>query len=135
MAGERPVPEGSWATSAAVRSTMLGNRGRDTGPELRIRSILHRKGLRYRVSAPPVPGVRRTADLVFTRAKVAVFVDGRFWHECPDHYRPARANSAFWGEEKERNRAKDEATDEILAQAGWAVVRVWEHEAPEAAAE
>ncbi|MFD5385266.1 very short patch repair endonuclease [Streptomyces sp. NPDC127074] len=134
MVGERPLPEGSWASSAATRSTMRGNRGRDTAPELRIRSLLHREGLRYRVSARPLPGVRRTADIVFTRARVAVFVDGCFWHGCPDHCRPARTNSDFWRAKIDGNRARDAQTDRFLAEAGWRAIRIWEHEDPVRAA-
>ncbi|MFF3994566.1 very short patch repair endonuclease [Streptomyces cyaneofuscatus] len=134
MVGERPLPEGSWASSPATRSTMRGNRGRDTTPELRIRSLLHREGLRYRVSARPLPGVRRTADLVFTRARVAVFVDGCFWHGCPDHCRPARTNSDFWRAKIDGNRVRDAQTDQLLVEAGWRAIRIWEHEDPVRAA-
>lgn len=134
MVGERPVPEGSWASSAATRSAMRANRGRDTAPELRIRSLLHREGLRYRVSARPLPRVRRTADLVFSRARVAVFVDGCFWHGCPDHCRPARTNSDFWRTKIDGNRARDAQTDQLLAEAGWRAIRIWEHEDPVEAA-
>ncbi|MFE0000619.1 very short patch repair endonuclease [[Kitasatospora] papulosa] len=134
MVEKRPVPEGSWASSSATRSVMRGNRGRDTAPELRIRSLLHQEGLRYRVSARPLPGVRRTADLVFSRARVAVFVDGCFWHGCADHCRPARTNSDFWRTKIEGNRARDAQTDQILADAGWRAIRIWEHEDPVRAA-
>jgi DNA mismatch endonuclease (patch repair protein) len=107
---------------------MQGNRGRDTRPELALRSQLHALGLRYRISARPVPDVRRTADVVFTRARVAVFVDGCYWHGCPDHHRPARQNSEFWTAKIEGNRRRDAAVSQMLTQAGWQVVRVWEHE-------
>ncbi|RCV51407.1 very short patch repair endonuclease [Marinitenerispora sediminis] len=128
LVGPRPAPDSSWASSDAVRSVMRGNRGRDTKPELRLRSLIHRQGLRYRVGVRPLPELRRTADLVFTRARVAVFVDGCFWHGCPAHLRPASRNSEFWREKIEANRARDEETDRILTEAGWKVVRVWEHE-------
>ncbi len=124
----------SWASSDAVRKQMQANRSRDTRPELELRSRLHELGLRYRVSARPVPSVRRTADLVFTRAKVAVFVDGCFWHGCPDHYRPARVNKEFWQNKIQGNRQRDAETDKLLENAHWTVVRVWEHEQPETAA-
>ena len=129
-----PVSEGSWASSPAVRAVMRGNRGRDTRPELAVRSAAHALGLRYRVGVSPLPGVRRTADLVFPKAKVAVFVDGCFWHGCPDHYRPARRNSEFWATKIEGNIARDADTDSHLTRAGWRVIRVWEHERPTAAA-
>ncbi|MGW3327081.1 very short patch repair endonuclease [Streptomyces virginiae] len=129
-----PTPPDSWASSDAVRAVMRANRGRDTRPELRLRSLLHRAGLRYRVSTRPLPGLRRTADLVFTKAHIAVFVDGCFWHGCPEHYRPSTRNSEFWQRKIETNRARDAETDLRLGEAGWNVVRVWEHEDPEEAA-
>lgn len=135
LVGPRPVPEGSWATSRAVRASMRGNKGRDTKPEKRIRAILHREGLRYRVSQRPVAELRRTADLVFTKARVAVFVDGCFWHGCPEHHRPAARNSEFWSAKIEANRARDEETTRLLVDAGWRVIRIWEHEVPEEAAQ
>lgn len=122
------------ATSVDVRASMQGNRSRDTKPELALRSRLHALGLRYRVSARPVPDVRRTADIVFTRAKVAVFVDGCYWHGCPDHLRPARQNSEFWTGKIEANRQRDADVNQMLTQDGWQVVRIWEHEDPSEAA-
>lgn len=130
-----PKEAGSWASTPAVRESMKGNRGRDTTPELRLRSSLHARGLRYRVSTRAIPGVRRTVDVVFPRVKVAVFVDGCFWHGCPEHYRPANTNSEFWRDKIEGNRRRDADTDRILAESGWAVVRVWEHQDPESAAD
>lgn len=118
-----------------TRKSMQGNRSRDTRPELALRSLLHRRGLRYRVAARPLPGVRRTADIVFTRAKVAVFVDGCFWHRCPLHYREPASNVGYWREKARRNVERDRETDALLAAAGWAVVRVWEHEGVSGAAE
>ncbi|MGW1130881.1 very short patch repair endonuclease [Streptomyces griseoluteus] len=120
--------------SDSVRSVMRANRGKDTKPELRLRSLVHGAGLRYRVSIRPLPGLRRTADLVFVKARVAVFVDGCFWHGCPKHLRPARQNSEFWSDKIAANRARDEETTHVLAEAGWTVVRVWEHEDPADAA-
>jgi len=124
----------SWASSAATRAVMRANRGRDSRPELALRSAVHARGLRYRVNFQPVPGLRRTADLVFTRAKVAVFLDGCFWHGCPEHLRPARINESFWSTKIAGNRQRDLDTDRQLAEAGWTVIRVWEHEDPRAAA-
>jgi DNA mismatch endonuclease (patch repair protein) len=82
-----------------------------------------------------VPEIRRTADLVFTKARVAVFLDGCYWHGCPEHYRPSRTNEEFWREKIGGNRTRDVETDSLLRAAGWTVVRVWEHEDPGAAAE
>lgn len=113
---------------------MQSNKSRDTKPELALRSAVHARGLRYRVSAKPLAGVRRTADLVFTRAQVAVFLDGCFWHGCPEHHTVAAANATFWAEKVENNRARDRNTDERLAAAGWVSIRIWEHEDPQEAA-
>ncbi len=113
---------------------MLGNRNRDTRPELAVRSAVHRLGLRYRVASRPLPGLRRTADLVFRRARVAVFVDGCFWHGCPDHHVLPATNSDYWTGKVGINRARDTDTDQRLAAAGWECVRIWEHEDPSEAA-
>jgi len=107
---------------------MQSNKSRDTKPELALRSAVHARGLRYRVSAKPLAGVRRTADLVFPRAKVAVFLDGCFWHGCPEHHTVASANAKFWADKVEGNRKRDRDTDGRLAEAGWVSVRIWEHE-------
>ncbi|MFE9963780.1 very short patch repair endonuclease [Streptomyces sp. 900116325] len=128
------IPEGSWARSAATRASMQANKGKNTKPEMRLRSILHRKGLRYRVSVRPVPSLRRTADVVFTAVKVAVFVDGCFWHGCPEHGSTPASNREFWARKIAVNRMRDAETTALLEQAGWTVVRVWEHIAPEEAA-
>jgi DNA mismatch endonuclease (patch repair protein) len=109
---------------------MQGNRGRDTRPELALRRAAHALGLRYRVSVRPLPAFRRTADLVFPRAKVAVFLDGCFWHGCETHHTVAATNAGYWAEKVVRNRERDRETDRALADAGWAVIRVWEHEDP-----
>lgn len=132
---EEPLPEGSWASSPAVRRSMAANKGRDTGPERRLRSALHKQGLRYRVSVRPDEALRRTADIVFVKARVAVFVDGCYWHGCPDHHRPSSKNTEFWERKITGNQARDEETNTRLAASGWTVVRVWEHEDPDEAAQ
>lgn len=131
------IPEAgdSWAVSPAVRAVMKANRSRDTKPELALRSAAHRLGLRYRVDAAPIKDLRRRADLVFPKAKVAVFSDGCYWHGCPDHYRPARRNDKFWNDKISKNQERDRDTDSKLADAGWLVLRVWEHEDPVEAAD
>lgn len=129
------LPDGSWASSAGVRASMKGNRGRDTAPELALRSLLHRRGLRYRVSTRPLKNSRRTTDIVFPRAKVAVFVDGCFWHGCPEHHRPSSVNSAFWREKIKGNRRRDVETTAMLKAEGWTVIRAWEHDDPAATAD
>jgi DNA mismatch endonuclease, patch repair protein len=107
---------------------------RETGCETAVRSAVHALGLRYRVHRRPEADLRREADLVFPREKVAVFVDGCFWHGCPEHHRVPTAHSEWWAWKFERTRARDEQTDRVLRQRGWVVVRVWEHEEPGKAA-
>ena len=131
MARSSGVPA---ASSPAAEKRMKATRRRDTAPELAIRSALHRAGLRYRVDKAPLPGVRRRADVVFAAARVAVYVDGCFWHGCPLHATWPKANAEFWRRKIEANRARDADTDAALAAAGWEVIRVWEHENPGEAA-
>lgn len=107
---------------------MRSNRSRDTKPELRLRRELYRRGYRYRVNSRPVPDLRIRADIVFRGRKVAIFVDGCFWHGCPEHYRPAVTRAIFWSEKITTNQARDRCNDAILQGAGWTVMRVWEHE-------
>jgi DNA mismatch endonuclease, patch repair protein len=113
---------------------MQSNRPRDTAPERALRSAVHALGLRYRVGTRPVPGLRRTGDLVFPRARVVVFLDGCFWHGCPDHHTVAKTNADYWSQKAVENRRRDLETDRLLGDAGWVVLRVWEHEAPAEAA-
>lgn len=127
-------PEGSWASSAARRRNMQAIRSRDTKPEQQIRRLVHAEGLRYRVSARPLTGLRRTADMVFRPTKVAVFIDGCYWHGCPEHYVPPKTNSGYWSEKVLRNVGRDRDTDKRLSEAGWLVLRFWEHEASEVCA-
>jgi DNA mismatch endonuclease, patch repair protein len=105
---------------------MQATRRTDTAPELALRRELHRRGLRYRVDYPVLP--RRRADVAFPRQRVAVFVDGCFWHSCPDHGTQAKANAEWWRAKLEANVERDRDTDARLAAAGWTVVRAWEHE-------
>jgi len=114
---------------------MRGNRSRDTRPEMAVRSAVHRRGLRYRVSARPLPDVRRSADLVFPSAQVAVFVDGCYWHGCPEHYVPSLSNQQYWITKIDKNRARDADTNARLVAHGWLPVRIWAHEDPEQAAD
>lgn len=118
----------STASSDAVRRRMQAQRTRDTSPELAIRRVLHARGLRYRVDHAPVTGLRRRADVVFARARLAVFIDGCFWHGCPDHGRTPRTNSYYWAAKIAANRARDEDTTMRMTQQGWRVLRIWEHE-------
>jgi len=113
---------------------MTSVRQRDTAAELLLRSELHRLGLRYRLHVPVVPGVRRRPDIVFRPSRVAVFVDGCFWHGCPRHGTMAKANRAFWQNKIDANKRRDADTDRRMRRIGWKVVRVWEHEDPASAA-
>lgn len=125
-----PVP-----ASTRVSERLSRVRQRDTRAEMQIRSRLHAQGLRYRVDVRPLRNLRRRADVVFPRARVAVFVDGCFWHGCPTHATWPRNNAAWWKDKIEQNRRRDRDTDRALEEAGWTVVRVWEHEQPDEAAE
>lgn len=109
---------------------MQANRGRDTTPEIALRSALHRQGLRFRKHRTPLHGFRCQADVVFPPEKVAVFVDGCFWHDCPEHGRRPKNNADWWRRKIERNVLRDRRNDEVLADAGWIVIRAWEHQAP-----
>ena len=118
-----------WASTPAARRVMQGNRKRDTKPELALRRELHRRGLRYRVDHPlPLIGLRRRADVVFVRRRIAVFVDGCFWHGCDRHGTRPTTNSTYWNAKIARNVSRDVETRGYLEEAGWTVVRVWEHE-------
>lgn len=115
---------------------MEANRRTDTGPERLLRSALHARGLRYRKDRLlKLTGRRVRPDVVFGPAGVAVFVDGCFWHRCPEHSTSPSANAAYWRAKLERNVARDRADNDALEAAGWTVVRIWEHEDPVEAAE
>ncbi|MCO1574887.1 very short patch repair endonuclease [Crossiella sp. SN42] len=114
---------------------MRANKSFDTKPEIRLRKALYALGLRYRVCARPLPEVRRTVDVVFRPAKVAVELRGCFWHGCPDHYRAPKANNQYWADKVRRNVERDLDTERRLAEAGWLLEVVWEHEDLEQAAE
>jgi DNA mismatch endonuclease (patch repair protein) len=108
---------------------MQVTRQRDTPGELALRAALSERGLRYRVDAA-LPGTRRRADVAFIGAKIAVFVDGCFWHGCPRHGTWPKANSEWWREKIEGNRRRDRDTDKRLKRDGWLVLRFWEHDNP-----
>ncbi|MFH8891308.1 very short patch repair endonuclease [Streptomyces sp. NPDC017949] len=121
-------------SSAGVSARMSRQAVRNTAPEVAVRKLLHAAGLRYRLQVK-VPGMpRRTIDIAFPGPKVAVFLDGCFWHGCPQHATRPKANAEWWREKLERNMARDRETNEQLTSAGWTVLRFWEHERPEAVA-
>lgn len=121
-------------SSDRVRAVMRGNRSRDTKPELAVRRLLHADGLRFRVDFRPVGAIRRRADIVFTRARIAVFIDGCFWHGCPTHHVPSKTNTNYWTPKIDQNRARDRETNRLLTDSGWEVLRYWSHEPAETVA-
>lgn len=126
---------GSWASTEGVRRSMVSNRRVDTGPEKALRSALFRAGVRfrkdYRINCP---GLRVRADVAIVGHRIAVFVDGCFWHRCPEHGTDPKTNAEFWAEKLDRNVARDRRVDASLTENGWTVIRSWEHESPEDAA-
>lgn len=123
------MPTGSWASSEGTRRSMQGNRRTDTKPEVLLRSALHEAGFRFRKDHRlDLDGMRFRPDIVFTRAKVAVFVDGCFWHSCPIHGTQPKLNDDYWTPKLARNRQRDRDQDAALLANGWVSVRVWEHD-------
>jgi len=125
-ARRRPTP-----LNARVSAQMQRMPRTSTGPEVALRRELHRLGLRFRVSGIRLPG---RPDIVFTRARIAVFVDGCFWHRCPEHGTLPRNNAGWWLAKLDRNVARDGEKDDALSGLGWLAVHVWEHEDPSEAA-
>jgi DNA mismatch endonuclease (patch repair protein) len=123
------VPRTSGASDRIARV-----RQRDTAAEWALRRALHRRKLRYRLNYRVLERPRRVADPAFPPLRVAVFVDGCFWHGCPDHVTWPNSNAEFWRAKIEANRARDADTNTRLLAAGWHVLRVWEHESPDQAA-
>jgi len=114
--------------NAGRSANMRANRRRDTKPELALRAALHARGYRYRKDFRlDLPLRRVRPDIAFTSRKVAVFVDGCFWHACPQHGSQPKNNDWYWSPKLARNVERDRAADEALTQAGWTVVRLWEH--------
>ena len=122
-----------WAgVDANRRRIMQSNRSRDTRPEMRVRSMLHARGLRFRVSPLVLLNGRRVRpDVAFTKWKVAVFIDGCFWHACPQHGTKPKSNTDYWLPKLAQNQARDRLNDGLLSGAGWTVVRCWEHDDPD----
>jgi DNA mismatch endonuclease (patch repair protein) len=122
---------GPWpGVPEARRAIMRANRRRDTGPELAIRSLVHRAGLRFRVDYPVKPPGHRSVrpDIVFPARRIAIYVDGCFWHCCPIHGSRPATNTQYWDGKLAANAARDARVTEALEGAGWTVVRFWEHE-------
>lgn len=120
------------ASTPEVRRRMQAVKTRDSNPELVLRRLLHADGFRYRVDHPlPLKGLRRKSDLTFASESVVVFVDGTYWHGCPNHWKPPKSNTEWWQQKIDRNRARDAETNELLESVGWLAVRVWECEETE----
>lgn len=126
----QPIP-----TSLAVSKRMARHPRRDTLPELRVRRILHSRGLRYRVDFRPVTTLRCRADIVFRGPRIAVFIDGCYWHGCPEHCRLSGQNAEWWRRKIDRTTQRDMETDRALEASGWSVVRAWAHEDPDIVAD
>ena len=126
----RPAP-----SSADVSRRMAATGGKDNDNERRLRSELHRRGLRFRIHQCVIPGSRRSVDIAFPRARLAVLVDGCFWHGCPIHGTQPKSNSEWWRRKIRRNVERDRDTNRRLRELGWSVLRVWEHENPTNAAD
>lgn len=131
------VQESEWrglmsaGVDPVVSARMSRIRGRDTAPEMKVRRELHRRGLRYRVNFKPVSTLKRTVDIAFTRQRVAVLIDGCFWHGCPEHFRPAKGDQrGFWAAKIAENQRRDRDSTRAFTLAGWTVLRFWEHTNP-----
>ena len=122
-------------SSADARRRMQSVRQKNTSAESALRRELHARGLRYRIHVSVLTKPRRVADVAFSGLRVAVFVDGCFWHGCPEHASWPSHNAELWKKKIDDNRARDAETTQRLVQAGWRVVRIWEHEQPGDAAD
>ena len=123
---KRPYPH---PTTPGRSANMKANRRTDTKPEMALRKALHALGYRYRkdLRLDLASGVRVRPDIVFTARRVAVFIDGCFWHCCPDHGSQPASNTWYWEPKLRRNVERDRAADAALDEAGWTVIRLWEH--------
>lgn len=122
-------------SSRVASNRMKAVRRTGTQAELALRQALNELGLEYETNARPLPDFNRRADILFREARIAVFVDGCFWHGCPIHGTQAKTNAEFWRKKIEANRSRDQDTNERLAENGWLVIRIWAHESPVASAE
>lgn len=125
--GYASAPTAEEPVSDAARATMRANRRRDTGPELAVRRIVHRAGLRFRVDHPLPFDRRKRADIAFTKVGLYVFIDGCFWHGCPEHFILPKTRTEFWKTKIDRNRERDSQTDAELRNCGLHALRFWEH--------
>ncbi|MDX2746198.1 MULTISPECIES: very short patch repair endonuclease [Streptomyces] len=122
-------------SSPEVSARMSRQASRDTAPEVAVRKLLHASGYRYRLNERVPQMSRRTIDIAFPRAKVAVFMDGCFWHGCPEHATQPKSNAEWWRQKLDKNMARDSETTAHLVAEGWTVLRFWEHQLPAQVAE
>lgn len=125
----RPIP-----SSPDVSRRMANVRQKGTGAEVALRREMYRLGLRYRINYEVLKTPRRLADVAFPGRKIAVFVDGCFWHGCPEHATWPKHNAEFWRQKIEANQRRDADTNDRLRSLGWTVLRFWAHEPPTDAA-
>ena len=117
-------------SSPEASRRMAKVRQKGTGAEIALRRDLYRRGLRYRVDFEVLKKPRRVADIAFPGLRIAIFIDGCFWHGCPEHATWPKQNAEFWRQKIEANCARDTDTNERLRNIGWTVLRFWEHESP-----
>jgi len=134
MVNDHPEPP-RLSPGGALSAKMSTLARRDTKPEVDLRRALHSRGLRFRVQLKVPVNRRRTIDIAFTRVRLAVYVDGCFWHGCPEHHVLPRTNATWWEWKLDLNRRRDRSTNEELRAAGWHVLRLWEHTPTDAAAD
>jgi DNA mismatch endonuclease (patch repair protein) len=124
----QPRPRRKRIKVSKARSAMMrGNTRKNTKPELALRRLVHSRGLRYRIDTKP-SGIRYAADLIFTQSRVAIFVDGCFWHACEDHWTAPKTRERFWRDKARENRLRDRKASAAYRARGWMVLRVWEHD-------
>ena len=134
MSKEKNQYRKSFASSPEVRQRMQSVGQKDTPKELAVRKILFGKGYRYRINCKPLKNLNRKADIIFIKYKLAIFIDGCFWHLCPKHGSIPNANRKYWENKLYTNVQRDKETNEILQNNGWIVLRFWEHDDPNYAA-
>jgi DNA mismatch endonuclease (patch repair protein) len=116
------------ASSFAAKRRMEAAKPKDTLPEIKLRTALEEIGIHFEVDVKPIENLQRRADILVREDKIAVFVDGCFWHGCPIHGTQAKANAEFWADKIKRNKERDADTNRRLEADGWTVIRIWEHD-------
>lgn len=125
LRSERTPP----ASTPGIRKSMRSNRRVDTKPEVALRRALHSRGLRFRKDLGiQLHKTKARPDIVFSRVKVAVFQDGCWWHGCSEHGMRPKRNADFWNRKLDETMERDQRVTGALTEAGWTVIRIWEHE-------